>query len=189
MGIAEESLALQRPPHLKRKTLMKVLLPLSLVAALVASPVFAECVVPQNEVKIPNGSKATMDEMLATKHAIQEANTSVEAYAACIKAEQDAKIAAGGPDMKDEEKVKISTAYAARQNEQVEKLQALADRFNVEVRAFKAKQAATSSAAEDAQSAADANAAKAADAAKAKEQKAAQKAADKDSTPTQPKSN
>ena len=63
---------------------MKVLLPLSLVAALAAAPVFAECVVPQNEVKIPNGNKATMDEMLAAKHAIQESNTMVEAYSACI---------------------------------------------------------------------------------------------------------
>jgi hypothetical protein len=36
--------------------------------------------------------------------------------------------------------VKISADYANRQNAEVEKLQKLADRFNVEVRAFKAKQ-------------------------------------------------
>ena len=45
-----------------------------------------------------------------------------------------------GTDMKDEERVKISTEYASRQNAEVEKLQKLADKFNVEVRAFKAKQ-------------------------------------------------
>ena len=119
---------------------MKVLLPLSLVAALVAAPAFADCTTPLNDVKIPDGSKATMDEMLAAKHAIQENNAAVETYTQCLKAEQDAKIAAGGPDMKDEEKVKISTEYVNRQNAEVEKLQKLADRFNVEVRAFKAKQ-------------------------------------------------
>ena len=43
--------------------------------------------------------------------------------------------------MKDEERVKISTDYANRQNVEVEKLQKLADKFNVEVRAFKAKNA------------------------------------------------
>jgi hypothetical protein len=169
--------------------LMKALLPLSLIAALAAAPVFAECVVPQNEVKIPNGTKATMDEMLAAKHAIQEADTAVQAYSQCIKAEQDAKIAAGGPDMKDEEKTKIATAYTARINEQVDKVQALGDRFNVEVRAYKAKAATTSSAAEDAQAATNANAQKAADNAKAKEQRQAEKEVDKESTPTQPKNN
>ena len=120
---------------------MKVLLPLSLVAAFVAAPAFADCTAPNNDVKIPDGSTATMDEMLAAKHAIQENNAAVEAYTQCLKTEQDAKIAAGGPDMKDEAKVKISTEYASRQNVEVEKLQKLAAKFNLEVRAFKAKQA------------------------------------------------
>jgi len=121
---------------------MKVLLPVLLIAAALASPAHATCTAPLNDVKIPDGSKATMDEMLAAKHAIQENNAAVETYTQCLKAEQEAKLAAGGPDMKDEEKVKISTQYANLQNAEVEKLQKLADRFNVEVRAFKAKQAA-----------------------------------------------
>ena len=119
---------------------MKVLLPLALAAALMAAPAFADCTAPNNDVKIPDGAKATMDEMLAAKHAIQENDSAVQAYVQCLKAEQDAKIAAGGPDMKDEEKVKISTEYTNRQNAEVEKDQKLADKFNVEVRAFKAKQ-------------------------------------------------
>ena len=121
---------------------MKFLLPALLIAAAMASPAYAACTAPLNDVKIPNGNKATMDEMLAAKHAIQENNAAVEAYTQCLKAEQEAKIAAGGTDMKDEEKVKISTEYANRQNVEVEKLQKVADQFNLEVRAFKAKQAA-----------------------------------------------
>jgi hypothetical protein len=126
---------------------MKVLLPVLLIAAALASPAHAACTAPTNEVKIPNGSTATMDEMLAAKKAIQENNAVVETYTQCLKAEQEAKIAAGGPDMKDEAKVKISTEYANLQNIEVEKLQKLADQFNVEVRAFKAKQAAAQAAA------------------------------------------
>jgi hypothetical protein len=126
---------------------MKVLLPVLLIAAALASPAHAACTAPTNEVKIPNGSTATMDEMLAAKKAIQENNAVVETYTQCLKAEQEAKIAAGGPDMKDEAKVKISTEYANLQNAEVEKLQKLADQFNVEVRAFKAKQAAAQAAA------------------------------------------
>ena len=126
---------------------MKVLLPALLIAAALASPAHATCTAPTNEVKIPNGNTATMDEMLAAKKAIQENNALVETYTQCLKAEQEAKIAAGGPDMKDEAKVKISTEYANLQNIEVEKLQKLADQFNVEVRAFKAKQAAAQAAA------------------------------------------
>ena len=126
---------------------MKVLLPALLIAAAMASTAHAACTAPTNDVKIPNGNTATMDEMLAAKHAIQENNAAVESYTQCLKAEQEAKIAAGGPDMKDEEKVKISTDYANRQNVEVEKLQKVADQFNLEVRAFKAKQAAAQAAA------------------------------------------
>jgi hypothetical protein len=126
---------------------MKVLLPALLIAAAMASPAHAACTAPTNEVKIPNGNTATMDEMLVAKKAIQENNAVVETYTQCLKAEQEAKLAAGGPDMKDEAKVKISTEYANLQNIEVEKLQKLADQFNVEVRAFKAKQAAAQAAA------------------------------------------
>jgi hypothetical protein len=119
---------------------MKVLLPLTLIAALIAGPAVADCVAPNNEVKIPDGSKATKDEMLAAQHAIRENDAAVKQYAECLKAEQDAKLAAGGDKMKDEDKLKIATDYANRQNAQVEKLQKLADQFNVELRAYKAKQ-------------------------------------------------
>jgi hypothetical protein len=128
--------------HLQRKTPMKVLLPLTLVAALIAGPAAAaDCVAPNNDVKIPDGSKATKDEMLAAQHAIRENDAAIKQYADCLKAEQDAKLAAGGDTMKDEDKLKIATEYANRQNAEVEKLQKLADQFNVELRAYKAKQA------------------------------------------------
>ena len=126
---------------------MKALLPALLIAAAAAATARAECTAPLNDVKIPDGNTATMDEMLTAKHAIQENNAAVETYTQCLKAEQDAKIAAGGTDMKDEEKVKISTEYTNRQNAEVEKLQKLADRFNLEVRNYKAKHAAESAAA------------------------------------------
>jgi gamma-glutamyl phosphate reductase len=77
---------------------------------------------------------------------LQENNAAVETYTQCLKAEQDAKIAAGGADMKDEDKVKISKDYVDRQNVEVEKLQKLADHFNLEVRNYKAKHAADAAA-------------------------------------------
>ena len=121
---------------------MKALLPALLVAAVTATAAHADCTAPANDVKIPDGNTASMDDMLAAKRAIQENNSAVETYTQCLKAEQDAKIAAGGADMKDDEKVKISADYMNRQNAEVEKLQKLADKFNLEVRNYKAKHAA-----------------------------------------------
>lgn len=118
---------------------MKALLPALLLAAAAATIAHAECVPPSTDVKIPDGNTATMDDMLAAKKAIQASNAAVETFTTCLKSEQDAKIAAGGADMKDEQKVKISTDYMNRQNAEVEKLQKLADQFNVEVRNYKAK--------------------------------------------------
>ena len=118
---------------------MKALLPLTLVATVLASSAFADCQVPKNEVKIPDGTKATKEEMLATQRSIKDADAAIKIYTDCLKTEQDAKIAAGGEQMKEEAKVKINADYANRQNAAVEKLQKVADKFNVELRAYKAK--------------------------------------------------
>ncbi len=121
---------------------MKVLLPVALLAAVIAAPAFADCTAPTIAIVVPDGSKATMEQMLATQHAIRDTDAAVQQYADCLKAEQDAKIAAGGDKMKDEEKVKLSADYVDRQNAVAEQLQKIADQFNVEVRAYKAKTAA-----------------------------------------------
>ena len=119
---------------------MKVLLPVALVITMAASPAYAECTPPTLNFTIPDGSKASKDEMLAASHAIKDSNASVLAYGDCLKTEQDAKIAAGGDQMKDEQKLKIANEYITRNNAVVEKLQKLADQFNIELRAYKAKQ-------------------------------------------------
>jgi len=126
---------------------MKVLLPVSLLAAVFAAPAFADCTAPTIAIVVPDGSKATMEQMLTAQHAIRDTDAAVQQYADCLKAEQDAKIAAGGDKMKDEEKVKISTEYVSRQNVVADQLQKIADQFNVEVRAYKAKTAAAAAAA------------------------------------------
>ena len=120
---------------------MKVLLPLSLIAALVAAPIYADCTAPNNDVKIPDGATATKDEMLAAQHAIKENDAAIATFSECLRAEQDAKVAAGGDKLTDADKLKISTEYVNRQNVEVEKLQKLADQFNVALRAYKAKTA------------------------------------------------
>jgi hypothetical protein len=121
---------------------MKMLLPLSILAALLAEPAFAGCAAPLNDVRIPNGNKATMDEIVDANYALMENTTEVEAYTHCLKAEQQAKIDAIGPDITDEQRSKIASEYGNRLKVENEKLQTLADRYNEEVRNFRIRQAA-----------------------------------------------
>ena len=123
---------------------MKALLPALLLAAVAATIAHADCTPPNLDVKIPDGNTATKEDLLAAKKAIQDNDTAFQMYAQCLKNAQDAEIAAGGADMKDEDKTKIATRYTNRQNEQADKLQKLADRLNVEIRNYKAKHAAES---------------------------------------------
>ena len=142
---------------------------LSIVMSLAAAPAFADCVAPLNDVKIPNGNKATMEEMVAANHALQENTTEVESYWHCLKGEQAAKIAAIGPDITDDQKAKISSEYMNRHNAEADKLQSLADRFDVAERSFRAKVAAADSAEEANEEAAAVNAAEQDAAAKARQ--------------------
>jgi hypothetical protein len=126
---------------------MNVVLPLSLAAALAAAPVFADCTPPQYAITVPDGAKAAKEELLAVQHALKETDELMNAFATCLGAELDAKIAAGGDKMTDKDRLKISADYAELQNAEVTKLQKVADQFNLAVRAYKAKMAATAPAA------------------------------------------
>ena len=114
---------------------MKILLPIVALAALSAGPVFADCAVPDNNVQIPDGSTATREEMVAAQKAVQAYDAAVKTYTDCLQQEQQQKLDAGG------DKAKLQKQYADLNNAQVEKVQHLAEKFNTELKAYKAKTA------------------------------------------------
>ena len=120
---------------------MKFLLPLSLLTALIAAPAFAACPAPANSVVVPDGANATKDEMIAAQHAVKDYNAAVKDYIDCLGKALDAKLAAGGEKMTDTDRKKINSEYGALQNTVVDEVQKVADKFNVELRAWKAKNA------------------------------------------------
>jgi hypothetical protein len=168
---------------------MKALLPLPIVCVLAAAPVAAKCVAPLNDVRIPNGKKATMDEMVAVNHAIQENTAQVESYLHCLKDEQNARIDAIGLDITDDQRAKIVSDYASRRQAQTDKLQDLADRYDAAERTFRAKQVADKSAAEASAETAAVNAAERDAKEKARREAAEQKADEKAEKPIEPKGN
>ena len=111
----------------------KITLTVAMFAMLAAARAHADCPVPDSAVLIPDGNTATRDEMIAAQKAIKTFDAAVKAYADCMQQEEDAKVAAGA------DKAKTNAQYAKLTNAQVDKLQAIADKFNIELRAFKAK--------------------------------------------------
>jgi len=114
---------------------MKMLLPLCVLAMLTAGPALADCAAPDGTVQIPDGSMATREEMIAAQKAVVAYDAAVKTYTDCLAQEQQQKLDAGG------DKVKLQKHYAELNNSQVEKVQQLADKFNAELKAFKAKPA------------------------------------------------
>jgi hypothetical protein len=120
-------------------TLMKLLLPLTAIAMLAAGTAFADCAKPDSKIAVPNGSKATKDEMINAQRAVKAYDASVKDYGTCMLSEQDAEIAKGGDKLTQEQRDKIVERYTKQINDEVDKLQKTADKFNAEVKAFKAK--------------------------------------------------
>lgn len=124
---------------LTRISTMKFLLPLTMIATLAAGAAQAECAKPDSKLSVPNGSKATKDEMVTAQKAVKALDAAVKEYGTCVAAEQDAEIAKGGEKLTQEARDKIVGRYSKLINDEVDKLQKIADKFNAEIRAYKAK--------------------------------------------------
>jgi hypothetical protein len=123
---------------------MKLMLPLLLSSALFAGEAIAACTAPSDfNANIPNGSKATKEEMLTAQKAVKAFDTAVAEYIQCMKTEQVAEVSAGGDKMTDEQREKVVARYAAKIDPLFDKDKKIADQMNAEIRAWKAKNPAT----------------------------------------------
>ena len=120
---------------------MKVLLALALATALTAAPVYADCPYPTAPTKLPDGASATLEEMIAGQKAVQAYEKAINEYNACIDKALDDAIAKGGDNLKPEQKAEMQKLEAQKHNAAVDQLQGVADRFNEQVKIFKARNA------------------------------------------------
>lgn len=110
--------------------------------AAVAGPVYADCSYPPPPTKIPDGNTATKEEMLEAKNAVTQYNKDINAYVSCIKLEHDAAVTKVGDKPTPEQKAdmaRMEQVEVQKNNAAVDQLQSIADRFNEQVRIFKAK--------------------------------------------------
>ena len=117
---------------------MKAFLALSALATL-AGPVYADCIYPPPPSHIPDGNSATKQEMLDAKEAVTQYNKDINAYVACIKLEHETAVSNAGDKITPEQKAEMDKIEVQKNNAAVDQLQSIAERFNEQVRIFKAK--------------------------------------------------
>ena len=110
-------------------------------AAFVAAQAHAACDYPVAPGKFPDGSQATKEEMLAAKGLVVKYNTEMDTYLVCIKGEYDTKVAGLTSPSKDD-LAKLEKVQSQKQDEAIKEVTDVTDRFNEQLRAWKAKNVA-----------------------------------------------
>jgi hypothetical protein len=88
----------------------------------------------------PDGNVATKDEMLAAKGQVVKYNSDMDAYLGCLKTEYDASVAGLTNPTKDQ-LAKMEKTQSEKQDAAIKEVTDVTDRFNVQLRAWKAKNA------------------------------------------------
>ena len=106
-------------------------------SATLAAPAMADCVYPKTPASAPNGNTATEAEMIAGKQAFDAYQKEVNAYLECLDNEANGRITEAGDNADQVKQIKQMTAK--KHNAAIDELQARADEFNQQLRAYKKK--------------------------------------------------
>lgn len=120
---------------------MKSILAVAGLAAFALSPAYADCAYPHAPTHIPDGSVATMAQMLSAQKAVQNYNDKMNTYLACIKQQQDKAIAQAATKLTKKQITEMETIEVQKNNAAVTQLQNVANEFNTQVKVFQAKHA------------------------------------------------
>ena len=95
------------------------------------------CDYPQR-VDMPNGATATKDEMIAGQKGVKKYMGTMESYLACIEAEEAQAVIELGEIDKETSRQRAEM-FNKKYNAAVEEMNLVAEEFNIQVRAYKAK--------------------------------------------------
>jgi hypothetical protein len=119
---------------------MKLLPAAIVIAAVMLAPAaYADCSYPPAPSQLPDGNTATLKEMLAGMQAVKSYNEQMDAYLSCIKLERDSRVAQAGAKLTKQQQQEIQAMEVQKHNAAVDQLHAVADRFNAQVKIFKAR--------------------------------------------------
>jgi hypothetical protein len=107
------------------------------LAVALAAPASAECIYPKAPDSPPNGTTATEAEMIAGMTAFKKYDAEVNAYLSCLDTEANTRITEAGENADQVKQIKIMSSK--KHNAAIDELQARADEFNSQLRAYKSK--------------------------------------------------
>jgi len=109
---------------------------LSVAMLFIAQGAFA-CDYPQR-VDMPNGATATKDEMIAGQKGVKKYMATMDSYLVCIEAEEAQAVIELG-DIDEETSRQREEMFNKKYNAAVEEMNLVAEEFNIQVRAYKAR--------------------------------------------------
>jgi hypothetical protein len=116
------------------------LLASALLTGFISVAAHAECTYPKAPSSIPDGKTATQEEMVTAMKAVKVYNEEVNTYLDCLQTEMDQRVQAAGADAPAEQIEQIKAIHNKRHNAAVEELEANAQRFNEQVKIYKARE-------------------------------------------------
>ena len=112
-------------------------LTLAVIALAASGAAQAACIYPRAPDTLPDGSTASYEEMAAAQKAVQQFNDDINAYNACLDLEMVTLERSGAYD--ENRLTELRAMQAKKNNAAVDEVQAVADRFNEQLRIFKAR--------------------------------------------------
>jgi hypothetical protein len=96
------------------------------------------CDYPQR-VDVPDGATASKDDMISGQRGVKSYISAMETYLACIEAEEASALLAMGEEADEDTKLQREEMFNKKYNAAVEEMNLVAEEFNVQVRAYKAR--------------------------------------------------
>jgi hypothetical protein len=115
---------------------------LAIAALALCAQASAACSYPKAPDKIPDGNKASKEEMIAGMKAMRAYNDLIKQYTDCLKDEHDAAVAKIDPNLEDAKKTKakddLDKVLAQKNDAAVDEASAVTGRFNDQIKAYNA---------------------------------------------------
>jgi hypothetical protein len=108
----------------------------ALVLFLAAGAAMAQntCIYPRPPDTVPDGLTATFEQMVEAQKATRQFTSDIESYTACLEMELQSMLA--NPELSQQDKQRLSSMQAQKNNAAVDHAEQMAERFNEQLRAY-----------------------------------------------------
>lgn len=120
------------------RTLRPLLLTLALATG-AAFPAHADCAFPRAPANLPNGNSASMEEMVEGQKQVKQYLADMDVYLKCLD-EAKPKLADGATDEQKQDYERLEAMRVQKHNAAVGEMEGVAERFNEQLRAYRARQ-------------------------------------------------